>query len=687
MAITKTPRLDQTRWSSGSDEVKREDFDSDAESLETNAALFKEGPLSARPAAGVNGLFYTVEGDTAANNGRQYYDNGVEWKAPSYTNNQLAESVAAGDTPLTVRGKASQTADLLKVQNSSQVGLFRVTSGGLATNQNTVYGPGYTLGGSSAAHSSTAHFVAATSSKPVVVVRGLANQTGNLIEFRTSGNALLTQFNSGGGAVFTGGVSAASYAASGAVTSDSITVASSATLINAHIQPKNSSDTALTLSAKTNQSENLFELYNGAGVRVSRMIQDGTFATNGRIIAGGSGNVGTQSYSNSTAIVTLKNANHATTPLLNLYSNELGQTGRMIQGFDSNGVMKYWFDSVGNASVSNNFDADSIAVGNGSNTSPTSLFNDITPKFEVVTGASTGSYRESVTIRHPGKSSSAVQRRVGIQLKLSDESNQIESNKWSGIYAHSSLANAAQPNLLFYTNGTEAGRFEADNTFITNGAVQIPGSKALVFTPSNSNQIYLNGSSNSAGTIGMQTANTAFVRADQFAIYSGGSYSSDGLSSGGGTTMASFTTDRTLLKKLTITSPTAYDSTAPMLQLGNTTHMQFSAHSINSYDDANNNTPAEVNISNNGGRVRLGNTSSVVSVPSRIVWVGNIDDAGAANAILFARSSANTFAGWVGRPPQNGDWWFDHTTNRAAVHTGTEWKIFVPDHSASSIDG
>src|SRR5690606_3476075 len=121
MAVTKTTRLNQTRWSSGQDSVARTDFDSDAASLEANVALFKEGTLAERPPAGVRGRFYTVKGDsTAANNGRQFYDNGTEWRAVSYSNGMLVESNNTETAAtLLVKGGTSETYESFRVDDNS----------------------------------------------------------------------------------------------------------------------------------------------------------------------------------------------------------------------------------------------------------------------------------------------------------------------------------------------------------------------------------------------------------------------------------------------------------------------------------------------------------------------------------------------------------------------------------------
>jgi len=689
MAITKTPRLNQTRWSSGQDPVKREDFDSDAASAEANSAIYKEGPLASRPSAGVHGRFYTVTNDIDPTiNGRQYYDNGTEWKVIGYTNNQLAESISVSDTALTVRAQNGPTADIFEVQTSDKSNVFRVTDKTYTTNQQSVGASGGVRFGYSSSHDNAGLMISVGKTKPVLVIQGAADQSGNLLELKSSNNSYLARFNASGGANFVGDIYANSFFASESITTPSLNTTGDSTLYNATVKSAKAGDVALSVIPTASQTANLIELFNASGVRAARVTQDGTVATDGRVLVGGGvGNSGSQSYSTTTGVVSVRNTIGATTPVLNLYANTDGQTGKILQTFDTNASLRYWIDAGGNTSSAGNMDAASIAVGAGSNTAPTKYYNSVTPRFEVITGTSAGSYDEAITIRHPGNNSTATNRRVGVRLKVSDESSQNESNKWGGISAGSSSAKATDVSLYFYSNGQEAGNFDPQQNLNVNGDVVIPGSNALVVKPSYSNQVYLYGKDTQVGTLGMQTANTAFVRADQFAIYSGGTYNSNALNSGGGSTLASFTADRTTLKRLTLSNPSSYDSTSPVFQIGTTGHMQFSNYSINCYDDVNNTKPAEINLANNGGRVRLGNTSSIVSLPSRLMYVGNIDDAGAANAMLFARSSAGTWNSWAGRGQQNGDWWFDHTTNTINVHDGTKWHVFHPDETSTTVGG
>src|SRR5690606_18391654 len=142
---------------------------------------------------------------------------------------------------------------------------------------------------------------------------------------------------------------------------------------------------------------------------------------------------------------------------------------------------------------------------------------------------------------------------------------------------------------------------------VNNGSVDVLGNGSrLRFESNYSNKIHV-GQTVSQGTIGSQSDNTMFFRAVQMAFYSGGVYNQNGMNAGGGTLMASMTAERMMVRKLHIYQDTAYDSPSPMLQLGTQQHMQFSPHSINSYETANNSQTAELNLQNNGGRLRLGN--------------------------------------------------------------------------------
>jgi hypothetical protein len=88
---------------------------------------------------------------------------------------------------LTVRGAASQTANLQEWQNSAGTIQARVTSGGsIVTTQGFAV-----LGGASISGSIAALFQSATASRIPVVVQGAASQTANLQEWQNSAGSVL----------------------------------------------------------------------------------------------------------------------------------------------------------------------------------------------------------------------------------------------------------------------------------------------------------------------------------------------------------------------------------------------------------------------------------------------------------------------------------------------------------------
>ncbi|QEM12965.1 hypothetical protein [Mucilaginibacter rubeus] len=93
-------------------------------------------------------------------------------------------------------------------------------------------------------------------------------------------------------------------------------------------------------------------------------------------------------------------------------------------------------------------------------TSPTAvnasstLFPSTIPKFNVVTGTGTGAYTDLVVFNHPGVNVDAVQRQIGLLLKLSYESTAGESNKMGGMILESSLGYGNIPSLSLVTANT-----------------------------------------------------------------------------------------------------------------------------------------------------------------------------------------------------------------------------------------
>lgn len=82
MAITLGGRFGLTRWGAGTDPLRRAQLDANNALLESLAAIYGQGTIAARPAAGTAGRFWIAQGDPTVANGTLYYDNGTAWVQP-----------------------------------------------------------------------------------------------------------------------------------------------------------------------------------------------------------------------------------------------------------------------------------------------------------------------------------------------------------------------------------------------------------------------------------------------------------------------------------------------------------------------------------------------------------------------------------------------------------------------------
>lgn len=131
MAVTTTTRFGLTRWSAGTDPFSRAQMDDSHAQIEARGAIYGQGTLAARPAPGVEGRYYTVRGDSAANNGRTFYDDGAAWfEVGANTYNAAVRAGAANQVGLTVHGAASQTAALQEWKNSAGTVVASVAANG-----------------------------------------------------------------------------------------------------------------------------------------------------------------------------------------------------------------------------------------------------------------------------------------------------------------------------------------------------------------------------------------------------------------------------------------------------------------------------------------------------------------------------------------------------------------------------
>lgn len=146
MAETLSSRFGLRNWGADTDGPSRIEFNSNFSTLETNAAMYGQGILASRPAAGKAGRFYMVIGDsTAANNGILWYDNGSGWTQVGVAQNMTVRSTAAGLVPLTVQGFASQTANLQEWKNSAGTVVAYISATGELSVNGAAYAGGTTL--------------------------------------------------------------------------------------------------------------------------------------------------------------------------------------------------------------------------------------------------------------------------------------------------------------------------------------------------------------------------------------------------------------------------------------------------------------------------------------------------------------------------------------------------------------
>lgn len=128
MAESNSPRLGIRRWSAGTDTFSRAELDSSFGQLETLAAIDKQGTFASRPAAGVQGTYYW---DTT--NAVLWRDNASAWSVVgAKVLDGLAKGSTAASVPFTVDTfNASQTANLLEVKNNGTAVFKVLPSGGV----------------------------------------------------------------------------------------------------------------------------------------------------------------------------------------------------------------------------------------------------------------------------------------------------------------------------------------------------------------------------------------------------------------------------------------------------------------------------------------------------------------------------------------------------------------------------
>lgn len=171
------------RYPEGADNSRnvRLDIQALAEDTASRTALYVESTAGTRPAAGVPGRLHR-----ATDTGVVTWDTGTAWDdvAVSRAGGSTITASAPAVRPLTVKGAAGQTANLLEAQDSIGNVFARVTSNGVVrANVQFLAGP-----------ADTASVVGVSTSAPTdkgLVVRGAAGQAGNLQEWQSNAGTVL----------------------------------------------------------------------------------------------------------------------------------------------------------------------------------------------------------------------------------------------------------------------------------------------------------------------------------------------------------------------------------------------------------------------------------------------------------------------------------------------------------------
>jgi hypothetical protein len=133
--------------------------------------------------------------------------------------------------------------------------------------------------------------------------------------------------------------------------------------------------------------------------------------------------------------------------------NKLSLTCILIIGTLNSVFAQQW---ATNGDHINNTNVGSIVIGGtvpATINNAAALFPGATPKFNIVTGQGSAPYNELITLYHPGVNADAVQRQIGILMKLSSESAS-ETNKMGGMILESSNGYANIPSLSLVTANT-----------------------------------------------------------------------------------------------------------------------------------------------------------------------------------------------------------------------------------------
>lgn len=183
MAESTTTRVAVHRWTADSDTPNRSDFDDSFANIESKVAIYAEGAIGSRPAAGVHGKFWAST--SGSDSGTLYYDNGTAWVV---VGSKLfdASTTASGTStvPLTANGLSGQTANLFEAKTNA-VTKYSIDPSGNVTMSGQV-------------GTTRVSAVNDTAASAVITGKGAASQTGDLLLLKDSSNATIFKVQASG---------------------------------------------------------------------------------------------------------------------------------------------------------------------------------------------------------------------------------------------------------------------------------------------------------------------------------------------------------------------------------------------------------------------------------------------------------------------------------------------------------
>lgn len=194
MAETNTARLGLRQWSSDSDTVNRPEFNDSFSKIEQLVAIDKQGLFSARPAPGFVGTYYY-----ATDTRMLWRDNGVMWQQVGERVDSFeARPANVSAQAVSIVGLSGQSSDLVRLKASTGDTLASFDKAGSFKSGGVYVANNVDTKDPSRLYDSSLSVSPLQPSYPAQVTRGLAGQTANLHEFRTSNGGIGTRINNAG---------------------------------------------------------------------------------------------------------------------------------------------------------------------------------------------------------------------------------------------------------------------------------------------------------------------------------------------------------------------------------------------------------------------------------------------------------------------------------------------------------